>query len=187
MSVMAFDELNTMQAKEETEKLFERLLAFNEKEYRKIARQAAQYALSFLPNENKNKRFDEAVAVALILAAYNPVTGYLYKSEAERKRLRLSEEMLTAREFLDRGRYEAAVKKAANLWYTQSMQYAIDIEDGTVLDVWRDCDVKQVRWVAEDDGRTCSKCRELNGQVFKINEVPPKQHYNCRCYCVPVK
>jgi SPP1 gp7 family putative phage head morphogenesis protein len=41
--------------------------------------------------------------------------------------------------------------------------------------------IEEVEWVAEDDSRTCKICRERNGKVYKIDEIPPKPHYNCRC------
>lgn len=186
LSVMSFDEINALQVKDETKKLFERLLRYNQAGYEKIAREAYSYALEFIP-EKKDGKFNAPLLVAMAISAYNPVTGYLYKSEAERKRLRLSEEILTAREYLDRESFMKAIRKTANLWFTQSMQYSLEVEDRTVLTVWENSGIKKVKWIAEDDKRTCSICRKLNGKIFPITNVPPKQHYNCRCYIIPVK
>lgn len=194
LQVLAFDELNVVGTKEETKTTFDRLLEFNEKEYLKIAKEARLYALSLLTAKEREKAEKEETDskwwiafLAAFLASYNSVTGYLYKREAERKRLRLAEEMLTAREFRDRNRYRTAIQKGANLWFTQSGQYAIDLEDYTVLYFWKKAGLKKVEWVAELDKKTCSKCRDLNGQIFNIDEVPPKQHYHCRCYLLPYR
>lgn len=191
LSVLSFDELNVVRTKKETTAMFKRLLDFNMKEYRKIVDEARAYALSLLTEEERKKEaqeeFDRESFIEYWLTTYNWVTGYLYKKEAERKRLRLSEEMLTAREFRDRKRYATSLTKGANLWFTQSGQYAIDLEDQTCLEVWKRAGVKKVQWLAEDDHKTCSHCRKLDGQVFNIDKVPHKTHYRCRCVVVPYK
>lgn len=190
-STLAFDELNTLRSKKETEATFARLLAYNLTEYRKIAGVARKFALTFLnPGEKKKaekKGFSEDDIVEEVLLAYNFVTGYLYKPEAERKRLRLAEEIMTAKEFRDRERYRKVVNKGANLWYTQSSQYAITIEDETLLQTWKDAGIKKVQWVTERDDRVCHECRPLDGKVFDIDNVPEKPHYNCRCTLKPVR
>ena len=48
-----------------------------------------------------------------ILLAYNLVTGYIYDREAERKRLRLNEQILTAREYDDRGALNESLRRIA--------------------------------------------------------------------------
>lgn len=171
--------------------MFNRLLDFNSKEYEEIVRQTSEYAISFLSEEQKkqetNYKLECDSFVEYVLTTYNCVTGYLYKKETERKRLRLSEEMLTAREFRDRKRYADSLKRAANLWFTQSGQYALDIEDKTVLNIWEKAGVKKVKWLAEGDHKTCEHCKSLDGKVFKIDEVPHKAHYHCRCIVIPIK
>lgn len=191
LSVLSFDELNVVRVKKETKAMFKRLLDFNREEYLKIIEQARSYALSYLSDDEKKKeseeKFDRDSFLEYVLTTYNFVTGYLYEAEAERKRLRLSEEMSTARQFLDRNRYRTSLSRAANLWFTQSGQYAIDLEDQTVLDVWKRAGVEKVQWISEDDSRTCSHCKTLDGQVFDIDKVPHKTHYNCRCKVLPYK
>lgn len=204
LSVMAFDELNVIQTKTVTTEMYERLLEYNSTEYKAIVRAAREYALSFLTDSEKatfetaikrgknvakskaNEDFDSGI-VESVLDGYNLVTGYLYKREAERKRLRLAEEMLTARQFSDRQKYDNGLKKAANYWFTQSGQYAIDMEDTAVKEVWEQAGIQQVMWVSERDNRVCHTCRELDGQIFDIDNVPGKQHYNCRCTIKPVR
>ena len=183
--------MNVIKVKKETKDTFNRLLDFNKNEYLKIVEQAKSYSKTLLlPEEiskiNEKDLKAEELLTAFLLA-YNYVTGYLYDKEAERKRLRLSEEILTAREYHDRKMLNKVLQKAANLWYTKSGQYAIDIEDRTCFTVLKKAGIKKVMWVAEKDDRTCKVCRGLDGQVFDIDEVPEKQHYSCRCTIQPYR
>lgn len=191
LSVLSFDELNVIRVRKETQEMFKRLLDFNSKEYKEIVSRARGYAIAFLNEEQKRQeascKLECDSFVEYVLTTYNSVTGYLYKKEAERKRLRLSEEMLTAREFRDRKRYTDSLKRAANLWFTQSGQYAIDLEDKTVLNIWEKAGIKKVKWLAEDDHKTCEHCKSLDGKVFEIDKVPHKAHYYCRCIVIPSK
>ena len=180
LGMMGFDELNVVNTKKVTKEMFDRLLAENEKMYEKAARDAYAKAKA------EDNAEPPASLVAGVLVAYNLVTGYLYESEAERKRLRLNEQILTAREYDNRQAYNDSLQRTANLWWTQTSQYGIDIVDTATLQAYKDMGVKKVRWKAEIDKRTCSVCRERHDKIYKISEVPGKTHYNCRCYLEPV-
>ncbi len=190
LSVRSFDELNPIVVKDETEDVFERLIGFNKGEYAGIAETAEEYALSLLTEEQREKAKKRPLYiddyVEYLLTMYDHVTGYLYYPEAERKRLRLAEGMSTARQYGDRKMYSKALKRAADLWYTQSAQYAQDIEDAVVKEVWKRGGVKRVIWIAERDEKTCVVCQKLDNKIFDINHVPPKQHYHCRCIIKPI-
>ena len=112
---------------------------------------------------------------------YNPVTKYIFSNEIDRKRSRLFE-ALVANE-LDRFR---SYKDAERLITQQVRQYSIELEDAIAMTVYEDTGVKKVQWVAEDDHKTCGVCNELDGQIFELKDAPPKQHYNCRCYLIPI-
>ena len=187
LSVLSFDELNAITVKKKTAEMFSRLLQFNEDGYAEIVRSAREYALSLLSDEEKKKvdKLDDEEYVEYVLSNYNPVTGYLYESEAERKRLRLAEQILTAKEYLDRESLNKGLNRTANLWYTQTMQYAIDMEDNTCLDTWKEAGIKKVQWISEHDNKTCGTCSERDCQVYDIDKVPTKTHYNCRCRLIP--
>lgn len=190
LSVMSFDELNVVRVKQETSDMFERLLEFNRKEYLAIAKAAREYALEQLSAAERKKALAEKrevdFFVEVVLTGYNDVTGYLYGPEADRKRLRLAEEIMTAKEFRDRGRLDKSLRRGANLWFTQSQQYAIAVEDETTGITWEDAGIKRFKWIAEKDSRTCAECRALDGKIFPAKSFPSKFHYNCRCYRVPV-
>ena len=189
LGIIGFDELNASRVSLETSELFNRLMRENERMYLQVAKKAyadavkAAIAAGYIdPGEN---RINQTWVITL-LAAYNFASGYLYESEAERKRLRLSEQMMTAREYLNRTLYNDSVRRSANLWWTQASHYMLEAVDKATLDGYKDSGVKKVQWHTNIDGRECSVCRERNGKIYSITDVPPKAHRNCRCYTVPV-
>lgn len=166
--------------------MFDRLLEFNEEEYRKVYSFAVKFAYSYLDKKPK-KVISVDDAIEVILAQYNFTTGYLYYPEAERKRLRIYEQMMTAKQYSDHKQYNKWLHTGANLWYKQSLQYAIDLEDYVTETIWKDAGVKYVEWIAEIDERTCHVCRDRDGTIYPIDKVPEKPHYLCRCYTIPAK
>ena len=191
MGVMGFDSLNVVNTKKITKKMFDRLLADNEKTYRKAAEDAyskgKKKAQSAGYTEVEKAEGVGGEWLLGILLAYNLVTGYLYDKEAERKRLRLNEQILTAREYDSREMYNDGLRRTANLWWTQTAQYGIDVVDKATIRAYKDMGVDKVKWVAELDSRTCTVCRERNGNVYELSKVPSKTHYNCRCYLEPIE
>ena len=190
LGLLGFDELNVVNTKKATKAMFDRLLSENEKMYQKAADKAYSKAKMTAKEagyrEEKEKGLDDGWLLGALLA-YNFVTGYVYDREAERKRLRLNEQILTAREFDDRQLFNDSLRKSANLWWTQTSQYGITVVDEATLKGYADMGVKKVRWKSVIDGRECKVCRERNDKIYKISEVPEKAHYNCRCYLEPVK
>lgn len=190
LGMLGFDELNVVNTKKVTKEMFGRLTAENEKVYKKVAAdaygKAKKTAADAGHTEEKNSEIGNEWLMGVLLA-YNFVTGYLYDREAERKRLRLNEQILTAREYDDRQMFNDSLRRTANLWWTQTLQYGIDVVDEAVLQAYKDMGVEEVRWVAKIDKRTCKVCKERHNQIYKILEVPRKTHYNCRCYLVPVE
>lgn len=189
LGMMGFDELNVMNTKKVTKEMFDRLTAENEKVYKKAANNAYSKAKKMAADTGHTGE-ESGVGgewVAGVLMAYNFVTGYLYDREVERKRLRLNEQILTAREYDDRQMYNDGLRRSANLWWTQTMQYGVSVVDAAILKAYKDAGVKKVRWNAQIDGRECKVCRERDNKIYKISEVPAKTHYNCRCYLEPVE
>lgn len=172
----------------------------DKKEYRKIADDAIEYALAFLEELQETyggtDYFFDKVAVQAqvnpeemvdkVLKEYNPVTGYVFEREAERKEARMSEGMIASKEANDREMYRELLKTNTNLWFTQTKQYADDIADQTAIEVWKKAGIKKVMWVTARDERVCSKCGPLDGKIFDIDKVPNKPHYNCRCIKRPI-
>ena len=189
LGVFGFDELNTLRVTSETEALFDRLMRENKKQYLKAAKKAYSDAVALAVAAgyaDPGKDGVNEMWLIGLLGAYNFVSGYLYESEAERKRLRLAEQMLTAKEYLNRTQYNDSLRRSANLWWTQTAHYMLDAVDKATIDGYRDSGVEKVKWNTNIDGRECKTCRERNGEVYPIDDVPPKAHRNCRCYLTPV-
>lgn len=189
LGIFGFDELNAPRVTTETTELFDRLLRENKKQYLKVAQKAYTDAVALAVaagySEVSANKINEAWLVGL-LTAYNFVSGYLYESEAERKRLRLAEQMMTAKEYQSRTQYNDSIRRSANLWWTQTAHYMLDAVDQATIEGYRDSGVEKVKWNTNIDGRECKTCRERNGKVYPISNIPPKAHRNCRCYFTPV-
>lgn len=125
---------------------------------------------------------DEITADWLLdmLEESDPVTLYIFLDEAERKKQRLIEALAVAQN------KNAEIDKALKWWTKQLGQYAISVTDRARLDAFRSVGVKRVMWHTAEDERVCEDCKLLDGQVFDIDEVPDKPHWNCRCYLTAV-
>ena len=190
LGLLGFDELNVVNTKNITKAMFDRLLSENEKMYQSVANKAYTKAKNNAEvagyREEEEKELGGEWLIGVLLG-YNLITGYVYDREAERKRLRLNEQILTAREYDNRQLFNTSLQRTANLWWTQTSQYGITVVDKATLQAYEDMGVKKVRWKSVIDGRECKVCRERNNKTYKISEVPEKAHYNCRCYLEPVK
>lgn len=189
LSVTGFDELNVVNTRKTTQEMFDRFLRDNEEMYLRVAKKAYSKAVKTAKAEGYSGRESEINGdwVTGILAGYSLVTGYLYGKEAERKRLRLNEQILTAREYSDRTMYQESLRKTANLWWTQTVQYGVSVVDEATIRAFEDMGVKKVKWIARDDKGTCSECNERDGKIYNLSALPSKTHYGCRCYVVPIK
>lgn len=144
------------------------------------------------------------------LMGYDPVTGYVFRNEIERRGMRFAENVIAARIGVTGGTgrggtdrperpgepgkpkepgkrpggrdpIEDGLKGVAG----PVKQAAIGITDEAVRQAYRDKGIERVMWVAVNDGRRCHECSERNGKIYDIRLVPPKPHPNCRCWLVP--
>lgn len=194
---MPFDELSMPHTTQITTEVYERLTEANREEYEDIVEDAIVYALLFLDDEDRESYLDNKIEpkkfVDKVLKEYNPVTDYLYEKETERKRLRLVEGIMTAREYRKRDSFRKIIDRSMNLWYTQTKQYAEDMADRTVIEVWKRAGITKIAWITEEDAKVCDICDYLGHnkdrtiRLYDIDKVPPKPHYNCRCIKLPVK
>lgn len=181
--VTGFDELNAPRVTRLTKDMVARLLLSNKRAYLRIAKRATEEAaeeVNGVPIPINDKYVDS------MLAEYNPITGYLYLAEADRKRARLAEALIAAILIGSRVDYRTQLKKFAVLWKTQTQQYAIDTVDKTRIRTLKKNGIKFVRWETEKDDRVCEECKKRNGKIYPINAIPSKPHYGCRCWIVPV-
>ena len=185
---MGFDELNVINTRKTTTSMYDRFLEENEALYLKSAKTAYKSAVKYAENAGFSGKEEDVDGewLAGLLAGYNLVTGYLYGKEADRKRMRLNEQILTAREYGNRSMFQDSLRRAANLWWTQTTQYGISSVDEATIKGFTDMGVELVRWIAADDEKTCPTCGARDDKIYKITDLPPKPHYGCRCYIVPV-
>lgn len=171
--MMAMDELNVIKA---SDALYAKLEKANEEAFLKLAR--ARY------KDITGKEADDKMSLEwllLFLATYNPVTEFVYESEVIRKRDRFKEGMIASPNKL------AVIARAMSLWLRQTEQYLVLVEDASVLEGYITNGVKRVKWFTQVDERRCPDCKSMHGNVYDIDNVPPKPHRNCRCYLVPVE
>lgn len=108
----------------------------------------------------------------------DPLTGYVWQNDIDRKRAYFAESVLSG-ESLDK-----AVKKALRYWYQSQKQYADIITDAAALQAYSDTQIQFVKWRTADDCKVCAVCNDRDGRIYPIDHVPRKPHYNCRCYYV---
>lgn len=188
LDVMGFDMLNAPNITNYTKELVERLLKSNKREYLKIAKEATDEAkediealgVSATPLAVNGKYVDD------VLGEYNPVTNYLYYPEAERKRSRLAEALITAVIVSSRADYHKELRKFADLWFTQTKQYGEKMVDKTRINTFKKNGIRRVKWVTKEDEKVCKECNERDGKIYPIDKIPDKPHYNCRCWVVPL-
>ena len=181
--VSSFDQLNIIMLNKRTAEIYSELDDYNRKAYRMLAEHAREWAFEQMEKGLKKKDMSELVND--YLKGYDPVTQYVYVKEVDRKRMRLNESVLAAREYNEFDKLQKSVKKAADLWFTQSSQYAIDIMDLALTETFLeedDDDPTFFMWNTVIDGRECEECHARNGKVYESDEYPPKPHYGCRCY-----
>ena len=179
-----FDEMNVVQIRKHVKKLYDNVESIIAKEFAEVAIPIAEE----LYNESLDMGFDGDIRdldesfVEEFFDEYNPVTMYVFRNELDRKESRLFEALVAST--VDRG---SSYATAERLLARQVRQYAVDLEDRIAKVVYEDVGVKKVQWVAEHDEKTCGHCHELDGMIFALKDAPPKQHYQCRCYLIPVK
>lgn len=182
---LGFDELNVIGAYDKIGKLYNQLKAINEKRYEEIAEKA--YADAYeeacaAGYTDGEKDSPSAAWLLLLLAAFDPVTKYVYNREVERKADRLVEAVLADAEKQAQQEMINDYRRAESLWRKQTKQYAIAVEDAAVLKAYEDAGVTKVKWITADDEKVCGACNSLDGKTFAIDKIPAKPHYNCRCY-----
>lgn len=111
-----------------------------------------------------------------ILAAYDPMSKYVYYNEMDRKRARLIEALMASPD--PAGEIKSTLRQMSFLCRI----YAVRVTDEAALQAFRDEEETLVRWIAEKDNRTCPVCWTRDGKVYEIEFLPPKPHPNCRCY-----
>ena len=124
--------------------------------------------------------------VTKMLKKNDPVVLYQFLSEAERKKHRLIEALSAVKD--NRGiaaNKSEEIDKALKLWTIQTAHFADKSVDEATAEGFMAAGIEEVKWIAVDDNRTCSTCYERDGEIYPLDEVPPKPHLRCRCEIVP--
>lgn len=172
--LLSFDELNVLDYSAEMYKSLEKV---NYEAYYKLA------VKSYKDNLIKGKtgKVPSRKWLAEFLLLYDPVTKYVYQHEVERKRSRFAEAVIAS----PTPEKTQAVDSGMKSWSQQTNQYAIGVTDAAALKAFKDSGVKRVIWVTEPDEKRCRDCKELDGNIYDIDIVPPKPHIRCRCRVKP--
>ena len=136
------------------------------------------------PASEAHRMAEKAITMAWvdgILEQTDFVTLYRFNSEAERKAYKLAETLEVVQ---DR---DAEINKALRYWSRQLGQYAVNFTDYAAMQAFDDAGVERVMWMTQKDELVCHECGTLDGQVFPLDEVPPKPHMNCRCFWKAVR
>lgn len=183
-----FDEMNTLQVKKHVHKLYQSINSAVKKEFllvlKPLQNEIYEEALA-LGFDGDLRDLDEAW-IEEFFDEFNPVTKYVFKNEMVRKEARLFEDLVAVRNTPGTDKM-SSYKTAENLLIRQIKQAAINLEDSVAMAVFKALGAEKVQWVAEDDDKTCKICKPLDGQVFNLEDAPPKAHPNCRCYYIPVR
>ena len=119
-----------------------------------------------------------------ILRAFDPVTQYIYDYEVVRKEQRCEESIIAVLQI--QGSFDVPVKRAMDLWCKMANQYADTVTDKAFIELMKDSGVEKVQWLTADDEKVCAKCNVMDGQIYPIEDVPPKPHWHCRCRLKPI-
>ena len=179
-----FDEMSVIQTRKHIKKLFGDVEKIIKKELLKLLLPLEDdyYDIALdMGFDGDIEDLDESF-VEEFFEEYNPVTKYVFKNELGRKESRLFEALVAVP--LDKVHIYAAAEK---LLKRQVQQAVIDLEDEVAKTVYKALGVKEVLWISEQDDRTCGVCQEMDGTVYELDDVPPKPHYHCRCYLIPVR
>lgn len=189
ISEKGFDQLNVIRANELVTGMFRRmnrstkacLLRVYKSEY--AASISEMYDLGFFPTDETGE--PNQGWLSDLLSGANRTTRYIYNNEVQRKRLRFEEEVLAAREYMDRTGLRESARRWLRLWSGQQNQYLIEAVLAARIKAMRDCGVRRVRWVTMTDEKVCEECAPRDGQVYDLDDLP-ERHYNCRCWLDPV-
>lgn len=114
------------------------------------------------------------------LDGYSPVTRYVFSQEVGRKRARLYEALVASKGD------PAEIDKALRYWSKMVAEYAVEVTDAVMLQAMTEDGLSEVQWYTAEDERVCKECGRRHGLIYPINAVPPKPHWGCRCYLLPV-
>ena len=178
LKLAKWDELNVVR---EITKVYHESARRARRRYYEVAFEAYLLAMSMcgMDHRKAQRMAEKAITnewVDEILEQTDFVTLFRFDSETDRKAYRLVEALGAAE-----NRNEE-IDKALRLWSKQLGQYAINFTDYAAIRAFADAGADMVQWISQHDTRVCTECHALDGQIFRINEIPRKPHWGCRCF-----
>lgn len=167
------DELITL---EKVNNLYSRLVETTTEKLLELA----QLQFEYIMQDDFDYNIIDNAWLQRIFDNYNEVMKYVYSNEIDRKRSYLFEALMSSNS------PTTEIDKALRLWSIMVGQMAVDVTDEANLTAYRLNNVAFVKWVSEHDSKRCEHCADIDGEIFPIEEVPPKPHPQCRCFYIPV-
>lgn len=182
LKMAKWDEINIIQ---EVLKVYRQSAKRAKKRYYEVAFEAYLLMADMcgITPKKAHRMAEEAITdewVADVLEETDFVTMYRFNTETERKAYRLAEALEVAEN------RNAEIEKALRYWSRQIGQFAINMTDYAMIQAIQDAGIGMAEWVTMQDERVCAECRHLDGQVFPVEDIPPKPHMGCRCRLRPI-
>ena len=181
-SQAGFDELNVIEVKEDVTKIYDRIDKVVRSEFKKVGKRVFEATKEEVGADARGVAFPVWPLILALLKGYNPTTKFVYTREWSRKRERMFESIISSEGNQDMRR---SIKRGVDVLTNQIGQYADLITDEVRHNVFKEMGVDEVMWNTQEDERVCVICREREGVIYPISEVPEK-HWHCRCYLTPV-
>ena len=172
--ILGFDEVNALSAVNTT---YQEVIDMSVEAMKKVAEQTYRWICG--------EDFPVDMWLDGFLQEFNPVTHYKFFDEADRKRSRAYESIMSAQNSSER---KKQIEIATKYWVRQFEQNADNVVDAVIIKAYQDKSVKYVKWVTMKDAKVCSECHSRNGKIYPITSAKLNPvHYNCRCWWIPVK
>jgi len=192
LRLTVFDEINSLFLKKLINTVYENIKEQAVNAYQKIAERTYKEAFDLAKQLGYESGTYNPILLEAItdwLLEYDMTTGYVFFNEIERKRDRFFEQLMGI--FINKTTVNdsltASVYKKANKYVSdQIAEYGDIIAYKAMVKAYRDAGVKKVIWFSEHDNSVCGVCLELSGQEYDIDKVPPKPHWGCRCWLLPI-
>lgn len=192
VALAGFDELNVINS---FKTLYEQLDKDNKKTFLDTARGAYDEAWILMlalgketgqQLKKKRKYGEDAIPMAWLLELLksdSEITKYIYEHEKERKREYTSEAVNAVK---NKAEKREQITKGMHYWDRMSTQYLDIVTDEAMMKAYEDAGIEYVQWKTEQDDKVCIVCEKRHDKIYPIKEAPPKAHWRCRCWYVPV-
>lgn len=192
LKLSTFDELNVLAVKKLITKEYEKIQNNAIRIYFEIAKRKYKEAYDIAVGLGYKDGTYDPIWLEIItdwLLEYDAVTGYVFTNELERKQDRLIEKTLglaLAGKTMNSIEMMIAYKQACRYISDQVAEYGNIITYKAMEKAYKDTGVKRVVWLSEYDNKVCDTCLAYSGLKFYIDRIPPKPHWGCRCWLLPI-